>query len=142
MNTTHPEELSEHNCLVYKGTRGVQPWYFQGSESDQAQHYPVKGNLYSNNAESLVEAAIQGQDIVLFPTWLLFNALRNGVLIPVLGNYQALGEATREGIHAIYPENRLRSSKVAAFLEHLFSELGDKPYWDCSSCNGVFNCQT
>lgn len=126
----HPDELSEHNCLVYKGTRGVQSWYFQESESDQAQRYPVKGNLYSNNAECLVEAALQGQGIVLFPTWLVFDALCDGGLVPILKSYQALGEAVREGIHVIYPENRLRSSKVAAFLEHLFLAVGDLPYWD------------
>ncbi|WP_218944161.1 LysR family transcriptional regulator [Marinobacter changyiensis] len=126
-----PEELNKHNCLVYKGTRGVQGWYFRGKASDQAQHYPVKGNFHSNNAESLVEAALQGQGIVLFPTWLLFAALRDGRLAPVLEHYEALGGATREGIHAIYPENRLRSSKVAAFLQHLSVEIGERPYWDC-----------
>ena len=126
----HPEQLSDHNCLVYKGTRGVQPWYFQGTGNPQAQRYSVKGNLHSNNAESLVEAALQGQGIVLFPTWLLFDALRDGGLTPILETYEALGEATREGIHFIYPENRLRSQKVAAFLEHLFTEIGERPYWD------------
>ncbi|MGM0856493.1 MAG: LysR family transcriptional regulator [Pseudomonadota bacterium] len=126
----YPDALSAHNCLVYKGTRGVQPWYFRDSADAPAQRYPVKGNLHSNNAESLVEAALQGQGIVLFPTWLLFDALREEALVPILKNHEALGEATREGIHAIYPENRLRSSKVATFLEHLFARIGDPPYWD------------
>jgi DNA-binding transcriptional LysR family regulator len=126
----HPEQLSNHNCLVYKGTRGVQPWYFKAPGDPLAQRYSVKGNLSSNNAESLVEAALQGQGIVVFPTWLLFDALRAGGLTPILETYEALGEATREGIHAIYPENRLRSQKVAAFLEYLFAKIGGQPYWD------------
>nr|WP_290699084.1 LysR family transcriptional regulator [Halomonas sp. UBA3074] len=126
----HPEQLSNHNCLVYKGTRGVQPWYFKAPGDPLAQRYSVKGNLSSNNAESLVEAALQGQGIVVFPTWLLFDALRAGGLTPILETYEALGEATREGIHAIYPENRLRSQKVAAFLEYLFAKIGEQPYWD------------
>jgi DNA-binding transcriptional LysR family regulator len=67
---------------------------------------------------------------VVFPTWLLFDALRAGGLTPILETYEALGEATREGIHAIYPENRLRSQKVAAFLEYLFAKIGEQPYWD------------
>ncbi len=126
----HPEQLSDHNCLVYKGTRGVQPWYFKAPGDPLAQRYSVKGNLSSNNAESLVEAALQGKGIVVFPTWLLFDALRAGGLTPILETYEALGEATREGIHAIYPENRLRSQKVAAFLEYLFAKIGEQPYWD------------
>lgn len=126
----HPEALSAHNCLIYKGTRGEQPWYFFTQESTQAQRYPVTGNLYSNNAESLVEAALQGQGIVLFPTWLLFDALRDGALVPILEHYHPMGEATRQGIHAIYPENRLRSQKVATFLTYLTAQIGDPPYWD------------
>ncbi|MGQ7261900.1 LysR family transcriptional regulator [Vreelandella sp. V005] len=126
----HPDQLSDHNCLVYKGTRGVQPWYFKAPNDLLAQRHSVKGNLSSNNAESLVEAALQGQGIVVFPTWLLFDALRAGGLTPILETYEALGEATREGIHAIYPENRLRSQKVAAFLEYLFAKIGEQPYWD------------
>ncbi|MGV8842194.1 MAG: LysR family transcriptional regulator [Pseudomonas sp.] len=127
---SHPEALSEHNCLVYKGTRGIQPWYFRAPDNEKAQRYHVKGNLYGNNAESLVAAALQGQGIVLFPSWLLVDALREGALVPILEGFAASGEATLEGIHVIYPENRLRSSKVAAFLEHLFKEIGEQPYWD------------
>lgn len=63
-------------------------------------------------------------------SWLLFDDLRNKRLIPILKNYEALGEDTREGIHVIFPENRLRSSKVGSFLEHLYSSIGDTPYWE------------
>ncbi|QNI04202.1 LysR family transcriptional regulator [Halomonas sp. SH5A2] len=127
---SHPEALSEHNCLIYKGTRGEQPWYFHIQGNTQAQRYPVTGNLYSNNAESLVEAALQGQGIVLFPTWLLFEALHDGALVTILEDYHPMGEATREGIHAIYPENRLRSQKVATFLAYLVAQIDDPPFWD------------
>lgn len=126
----HPEQLAEHNCLVYKGTRGFQPWYFRQPDSGNFQRFDVNGNLYGNNAESLVEAALQGQGIILFPTWLLYEALHQRTLLPVLEDFEASGEATLEGIHVIYPENRLRSSKVAVFLEHLFRETGERPYWD------------
>jgi len=128
---SHPDQLAQHNCLVYKGTRGIQPWYFrQPADPELFQRYDVKGNLYGNNAESLVAAALQGQGVVLFPTWLLYEALRERTLLPILVEFEASGEPTLEGIHVIYPENRLRSSKVAAFLQHLFQTIGERPYWD------------
>ncbi|MGB8712906.1 MAG: LysR family transcriptional regulator [Onishia taeanensis] len=114
-----PDDLPAHNCLVYKGTRGVQPWYFRAASTTPFQVVEARGNLRSNNAESLVEAALQGQGIVLFPTWLLQQYLKAGSLVPVLNDWEAAGEPTLQGIHAIYPENRLRSSKVSAFLDHL-----------------------
>ncbi|MBZ5877384.1 LysR family transcriptional regulator [Chromohalobacter israelensis] len=125
-----PESLVEHNCLIYKGTRGVQQWYFRTEGARRYQVREVRGNLRSNNAESLLEAALQGQGIVLFPTWLIHAELKAGRLMPVLSDWEASGEPAPQGIHAIFPENRLRSSKVAAFLEDLQATIGEPPYWD------------
>ncbi|WP_204355730.1 LysR family transcriptional regulator [Marinobacter bohaiensis] len=115
-----PEALQEHNCLVYKGTRGEQPWYFRGEGEATFRVVEVRGNLRSNNAECLVEAALQGQGLILFPTWLIDGHLRQGTLVPILDAWESAGEPARHGIHVIYPENRLRSSKVSAFLDYLF----------------------
>ncbi|WP_280562958.1 MULTISPECIES: LysR family transcriptional regulator [unclassified Chromohalobacter] len=125
-----PDALSEHNCLIYKGTRGKQPWYFRDSGARKYRIREVRGNLRSNNAESLLEAALQGQGIVLFPTWLIHEELSVGRLVPILSAWEASGEPAPQGIHAIFPENRLRSSKVAAFLETLQGAIGEPPYWD------------
>lgn len=125
-----PDALKDHNCLIYKGSRGKQPWYFREPGARQYRAREVQGNLRSNNAESLLEAALQRQGIVLFPTWLLHEELKAERLVPILTGWEAAGEQEPQGIHAIFPENRLRSSKVAAFLETLQAALGEPPYWD------------
>lgn len=126
-----PMALHEHNCLVYKGSRGVQRWFFrERGGSRPLQPEEVSGNLRSNNAECLREAALQGQGLVLFPTWLLHEDIALQRLVPVLTQWEASGEPEAQGIHAIFPENRLRSSKVAAFLDHLQQAIGEVPYWD------------
>ncbi|ALM52396.1 LysR family transcriptional regulator [Halomonas huangheensis] len=125
-----PEELRLHNCLVYKGSRGVQRWYFRDPNSHLFRSHEVRGNLRSNNAESLREAALQGQGIILFPTWLIHDDISGQRLTSVLEEWEASGEPEPQGIHAIFPENRLRSSKVAAFLTHLQQAIGEVPYWD------------
>nr|WP_300306051.1 LysR family transcriptional regulator [Halomonas sp.] len=116
-----PEDLGHHNCLVYKGTRGKQPWYIRRASHEPFQVIEVHGNLCSNNAESLIEAAIHDQGVVLFPTWLLQEALNDGSLLPVLEDWQAANQPRIDGIHLIFPENRLRSPKVGAFVDYLFA---------------------
>ncbi|MGQ7246874.1 LysR family transcriptional regulator [Halomonas sp. V046] len=125
-----PRDLRSHNCLVYKGTRGEQPWYFRVPGEPRFGDVGVHGNLRSNNADSLVAAALEGQGIVLFPTWLLFDQLRQGTLVPILGDWEAAGEPTLQGIHAIFPENRLRSSKVDALLTVLARWETHFPPWE------------
>lgn len=116
-----PEDLSDHNCLVYKGTRGKQPWYVRRASHEAFRAIEVHGNLRSNNAESLIEAAISDQGVVLFPTWLLQDALNERVLVPMLEGWQAANQPRIDGIHLIFPENRLRSSKVGAFVDYLLA---------------------
>ena len=126
-----PQGLQGHNCLIYKGTSGTKPWYFREKESAQPRHkstreslfkqVQVQGNLSSNNAESLVEAALQGQGLVLLPTWLLQTHLATGALVPVLRAWDAVVEPGTQELNLIYPENKLRSPKVAVFIEHLLS---------------------
>jgi DNA-binding transcriptional LysR family regulator len=124
-----PDELLRHNCLLYKGTQGVQRWYFRRGPG-VFQPCEVRGNLRSNNAESLVEAALRRQGIVLFPSWLLHEHLKRGELVAVLDGWEGAAEVKEQAIHLIYPENRLRSSKVASFLTYVTEQVGKPPYWD------------
>ena len=125
-----PEALSQHNCLLYRGSKGTQSLYFQERGSPRAIRYALSGNLVANNAESLVEAAIAGQGVVMFPSWLLFEPLRQQTLVPLLTQWEASEDGYLDNIYAIYPENRLRSSKVSVFMAYLESTIGDVPYWD------------
>ncbi|BCB59974.1 MULTISPECIES: LysR family transcriptional regulator [Halomonadaceae] len=128
-----PEALSQHNCLLYRGSKGTQSWYFQERGSPRAIRYALSGNLVANNAESLVEAAIAGQGVVMFPSWLLFEPLRQQTLVPLLTQWKASEDGYLDNIYAIYPENRLRSSKVSVFMAYLGRTIGNVPYWDAGS---------
>lgn len=124
-----PEDLERHNCLLYKGMGGRERWHFRDSTSDFRNH-EVHGNLTSNNAESLVEAALQHQGLVLFPTWLLHDHLQAGRLEAVMQDHVAAVDTVVHDIHVIHAENRLRSFKVLSFREYLFERIGTPPYWD------------
>ena len=128
-----PEALSQHNCLLYRGSKGTQSLYFQERGSPRAIRYALSGNLVANNAESLVEAAIAGQGVVMFPSWLLFEPLRQQTLVPLLTQWEASEDGYLDNIYAIYPENRLRSSKVSVFMAYLGRTIGNVPYWDAGS---------
>lgn len=117
----HPDDLSHHNCLIYKGTRGREAWYVRREDREAFRPVEVHGNLRSNNAESLCEAACQDQGLVLFPTWLLQQALERGELVPVMRDWQVANRPRLDAIHLIFPEHRLRSSKVAAFVDDLMA---------------------
>lgn len=82
-----PDDLSRHRCLVYRGSSGPNRWLVRG-QGDAWVHYPVVPLMTSNNAESLLIAALGGMGIVLFPDWLIGDRLQKGELVALLVEWE------------------------------------------------------
>jgi DNA-binding transcriptional LysR family regulator len=127
----NPEDLRNHQCLVYKGSSGAQRWHLRKSAGGAAQVIDVNGPLRSNNAQVLVEAALAGRGLVFFPTWLFSKAhFTSGELVRLLPQWCGSVEEIPSPIHLISPENRLRSQKTRAVWDYFLQAIGSPPYWD------------
>ncbi|WP_051202216.1 LysR family transcriptional regulator [Ferrimonas senticii] len=124
-----PTELTDHNCLVFKGIKGLQRWYF-GAEHTSLKAFEVGGSLYSNNAELLVQAAIDGAGIVLFPSWLIGDAIQSGKLLPLLSDWHKSVSLEPQQICALYLDSDQPAPKVRAVIDFLAENYGSPVYWD------------
>ncbi|PAU74869.1 LysR family transcriptional regulator [Halomonas salipaludis] len=125
-----PEALSEHDCLTYQGELGRQRWYFQHGEAPKEVAYEVDGSLASNDAESLVRAALLGQGLVMFPTWLIAEELAQGSLMALLESWRGEVMPGRRKLYVLTRERQLRIPKLRAFMEYLFEAMSPCPPWD------------
>lgn len=126
-----PEDLLQHSCLLYKGINEPQRWHFRRSPDEAYEPLVVAGPLRSNNSEVLINAALAGRGIVLFPTWLYApNTFKEGRLVSLLTDWQMSGYADELYIQLLSPENRQRSQKVRAVTAFLMEAIGSPPYWD------------
>lgn len=107
------QDLKEHSCLHYGYLSSGSQWEFF-HENKQEKIF-VEGVLCCNNGEVLREAAIKGLGIVILPTFIVKDALKNGSLQTILPDYQ-LPELT---LSVIYPINRHLSTKVQLFTQFL-----------------------
>ena len=124
-----PEDLANHSCLVFKGFAGPQRWYFRQPEQEWHSQ-SLRGLLTSNNAETLTQAGIDGMGLVVFPTWLIGDALRDGRLVSVLETYQVSTSPEPQTISALYPNARKASIKVRAVIDFLLEKFGNPAYWE------------
>lgn len=130
-NISQPKQLHDFNCLVYKGNNGRRNWFFRQEGKTTFECIEVAGNLCSNNADILVQAALAGQGIILFPRWLVFQYLASGELVALMENWEGAEKDTQQSIYALYPGNRMKSSKVMYFLDFMADFFGPShPYWD------------
>lgn len=125
------QALAQHYCLLYKGNSGPNRWLFKTDEHSW-QSYTMPARMISNNAESLLTAALQGMGIVLFPDWLLGDYLKSGALIKLLPQYQATVNTDSQQIAAIYPNTRHLSLNVRVLIDYFSKVYSSPPYWQYS----------
>jgi len=125
----HPDELVRHQCLAYKGVSGQQRWFFRQGQSDWTT-YTVKGPITGNHADTLTQAAEQGMGFVVFPSWLIGEALRTGTLQAVLTDFQVATSLEPQQIAALWPGSRRLSVKVRTVIDFFVERFGPVPYWD------------
>ena len=119
----HPNDLGGHNCLVYSQSPKANRWAFADDNGDELT-VKVKGNLRSESGRVLLDAATNGQGVLIGPTYMLADAMRAGRLEAVLEAYSR----PIMGLYAVYPYSKLVSSKVRAFVDHLVEAWGQLKY--------------
>lgn len=124
-----PKDLMAHQCLAYKGVAGLQRWFFRQGRQDWTP-YSVRGPITSNHADTLTQAAEQGLGLVMFPSWLIGEAVRSGTLVPVLTNYQVSNSLEPQQIAVLWPGSRRLSVKVRTVIDFFVECFGEVPYWD------------
>lgn len=121
-----PVDLQGHDCLVYSYTRDGDVWRFHGEHGEQEVR--VSGSLVANNGDALMAAALAGQGVILQPSFIVGEALRDGRLLPVLPGWR-LADFT---IYAVYPSARHLSPKVRRFVDFLAARFRDPPPWEAA----------
>jgi DNA-binding transcriptional LysR family regulator len=120
-----PEDLLEHNCILYSLQSTPREWRLVDNEG-QEHVVPVNGNLHSNNGLVSRAAAVAGAGIIMLPTFYLGDQLRSGELKPVLCKFKPQEIA----VYAVYPERRNLMPKVRAFIDFVAATFGPEPPWE------------
>ena len=81
-----PEDLLAHDCLSYASSAAGENWLLANGK--RQYQIRAKGRFQSNNGELLAQLAVNGEGIVMLPQFMLRAALKSGVLIPVLPDWQ------------------------------------------------------
>jgi DNA-binding transcriptional LysR family regulator len=123
-----PDDLNDHNCLIYKRGNDRAVWHFR-SPDGTIQDVQARGDFQTNNTEALHSVTVEGQGITILPTWLIGQDLAEGRLERALRDYTVSPTALDTSIYAIFPYNRHLSPKVRAFVDALVDHFTPTPPW-------------
>ena len=117
-----PEDIREHNCLLFPLAGFRSQWMFRNDRGDLSK-VPVNGSTIISNAIGLQKCAIAGMGLALLPDWLIDEDLQTGKLINVLPNYDVTATDFNTAAWLIYPSRAYVPLKVKVFSEFLKQHL-------------------
>jgi len=118
------DDLTEHEFLQYGMSKSsaIELIDKQGKNHQVA----VNGKIKANNGDFLREMAVKGHGIAFLPTFITYQALISGELVPILQQYQL----PTLNAYAVYPKNRFLSQRCRYLIDFIAERFGDNPYWD------------
>jgi DNA-binding transcriptional LysR family regulator len=118
-----PEDLLAHNCLSMAFAPALRRWPFEAR--DGIRHVEVGGNVSASSADALLQLALMGLGVIRLSDVIVGAALREGRLTRLL---EGVHHREPLPLHAVYPQGRHRSPRVAAMVDFLVERFASAPW--------------
>lgn len=116
-----PEELTQHDCLIYaersEGTR----WRFR--QSGRIVEVPVRGQMCVNHGTVLRDCATSGMGVILLPYSYVARELRNGELVELFPDLEMTPGEFGGAVWIVYPTRAYVPGRVRVFVDFLKATL-------------------
>jgi DNA-binding transcriptional LysR family regulator len=112
-----PEDLKQHNCVIYTLARSPHEWFFWRGHETVSVH--VDGSLKVNNSLAASQAAAAGLGLIFLPMFTVLDGLERGMLKTVLNEWSTEPLT----LYAIYPRHRQHSGKLKVFIDFISESL-------------------
>ena len=119
-----PEDLLNHNCLIYMPRNDMGKWEFL--DKGKRKKIKVTGDIQCNSGDALRVASIQSRGITQLPTYMVGLDIQAGRLQAVLEDF----EPEKQPIYAIYNHRKYISAKIKTFIDFIYNLYQPEPYWN------------
>ncbi|UHD44128.1 LysR substrate-binding domain-containing protein [Aureimonas altamirensis] len=110
----HPSDLAQHDCIGFSRLASHPIWHL--GDDGKTVAVRISGPLVTDDATSLIQAAVAGVGIAMVSDWLAGPELKSGRLVPVLPDHPVV---TQESVYIVHPSAKLVPAKTRIFMEWL-----------------------
>lgn len=118
-----PADLSRHACLGFRSPVSHSTWNLRNGQNVAAIR--ISGLLVTDDACSLVQAAVAGTGIAMVSDWLAGPELCDGRLVAVLPDWTIDSD---DAVHIVHASANLVPAKTRAFVDWLAGQLTPVPW--------------
>ncbi|OUS07867.1 hypothetical protein A9Q96_05045 [Rhodobacterales bacterium 52_120_T64] len=109
----HPDDLTDHSCIVDSNFEGRTLWPFM--ENGEKITVAVQGPITVNSAIACRKLALRGFGIMQTPYYMVAKEIAANRLIPILQNFDVFNS----GLYAVYPHSKHLPIKNRVFVGFL-----------------------
>ena len=116
------DDLQRHKLLIY--THANNPNELRFTKDGKTAAITVKGVLDANDGQILRVAALDGLGILVQPSYIVFDDIAAGRLVPVLDDW----DLPRLTVNLAYPSRKHLSAKVRTFIDFMAAHFVKMDY--------------
>ncbi len=120
---TTPDQLKDHQGLVFRQSIQSQHWSLTHAETGETVRLQMDGRFRGSSGDTLLKGAIDGLGLFMAPDWLVCPHVRSGDLVRVLPEWQG----SDLPLSVVWTGGKLRG-KSRLFVDHIaetISQMGD-----------------
>lgn len=111
-----PQDILQQDCITGPRRGPKVPWLLKGKDG-KPMRLEVEPRHEFSDGEAMLQAGLAGCGIMQMPTWLVGQAIAEGLLVSLLDDHA--GEEMP--IHAVWPKSHYVQPKVRAIVDRLTS---------------------
>jgi DNA-binding transcriptional LysR family regulator len=115
----HPDELTNHTCIIHEFTPDSALWQFKGP--DGPVEVRVDGVFRANNAEVVHRAVLAGHGVSMVPEALIVDDVRAARLYRLLPKYKS----ERQPAYVLYPSRRHLAPRTRVVIDFLVEQVSE-----------------
>jgi len=121
---TCPEDLEQHDCVVFTLPEYRSKWTFRNKEL-KVSNVRIKSNVSISSALALKEAALSGMGPSLLADWLVRDDIAQGNLVSILNQYEVTAQDFDTAAWLLYPSRSFLPNKTRVMIDFLKTKFVD-----------------
>jgi len=120
-----PDDLRQHQCLVFNLPDMHSQWLFKDKQS-QLMQVDIQSDFSISNAMAVKQAALSGMGPAMLADWMIREDIKAGRLITILDQYEAAAQDFNSGVWMLYPSRRFLPNKTRIMIDFLKQKVEEQ----------------
>lgn len=116
---SQPEDLAQHDCIVFPLPGYRSRWRFRRNAQDNIREVALPRVMSISSALAIRRAALEGLGVTLLSEWVAADDMASGTLVDVFPSWEVSAADFDTAVWLLYPSRAYMPVKLRLFIDYL-----------------------